>query len=156
MKMESIFLNIRKKMHSDLFITFTIDSYKNYLIQNHVFQDLDTIHWFFLNGGCYTFSKILKKLCNDGTYMINNDYSHCALKIGKNIYHILGKVDDFKDFKKANQNDTLYMNNNFSQYNIYNNNVLWQNFEEDFIYQTVQGFLMNKPINIKLSNLHKV
>ena len=68
---------------------------------------------FFLHGGCYEFSEIIKGCIKDSRVVINNENTHCGILFERKIYDASGKVKNPQDFKVANKDDMAYMEDRF-------------------------------------------
>ena len=132
-------------------INLFIKNYKEYLLTHEIFTNEEAIVYFFMNGGCYTFAKIIKKRFPRTKIMINNLKSHCVIGYNKDIYDIRGEIENL-DFKIAKKRDIKYMELNFGINLIKNQeDYIFKEFEKYFIYQTLFGLKNNCDCSFNLS-----
>ena len=92
-------------------INFIID-----LANEELYEHLDgnNAREYFLHGGCFEFSKIIKSLIKSSRIVINRrTNSHCGILYERNIYDVLGKVNNPQDFEIASNDDLEYMQERF-------------------------------------------
>lgn len=96
-------------MTIEQFIDFIID-----LADEDLYEKLSGMAtWYFMNGGCYEFAKILKEYLPDAKFVINKDLDHCAVLYKGQIYDSNGKVLKPEEFNIATEEDIDYMEDRF-------------------------------------------
>ena len=68
---------------------------------------------YFLQGGCFEFAKIIKKLIQNSEIVINEDFNHCGILYQGKIYDASGKIEENIKFKKVNREEIQYMTERF-------------------------------------------
>lgn len=92
------------------FIDFIVD-----LIDDEFDNYLDGIpsRYYFLNGGCLEFVKILKHFIPNLEYVISKDKNHVAVKIENHIFDCTGYRIDDENFEIISEQELVYLEDYF-------------------------------------------
>ena len=64
---------------------------------------------YFMQGGCFEFTRILKKYIKESSIVINKDSTHCGIKYLNKFYDAKGPIKEIEGFKVAGLEDIEYM-----------------------------------------------
>ncbi len=94
----------------DYLISF-INDLTNDLFYDKFFCDATLVY---TAGGCYEYAKIIKKIVPACEIYVSYNKQHCIIKYDGKFYDTLGEVTkDIDQYKKAEQDDIYYMEDNF-------------------------------------------